>query len=426
MAGGGRRRSSAHAGWGIVGADKRCETVCTVSAQRRRELELCMRIAFYAPLKSPAHPTPSGDRRVARLYVEALVAAGHEVELVSNLRSFDGVGDPAVQLAVRSEGEAQAKALVLRWGGGSAATAPALWFTYHVYYKAPDWIGPAVSKSLGIPYAIAEASYAAKRAAGDWADGHAAATHAICAADLLVCPTRDDMVGLRQAAAARANLLYLPPFLDPAPYRDAARQRAFHRNGLAACWRLEPAVPWIIVSAMMRLGDKLASYRMLARTLGQLTDLRWNMLVAGAGPAADTVRSVLDAAAPGRVRFAGECSAAELAAMYAASDLCVWPAVNEAYGMAMLEAQAAGTPVVSCANRGVVDVVRDGETGLLAPAGDEPGLALRIRHLLQDAALRTALGSAAAKMVVEERSTGHAARSLADAIAALQSRRLAA
>ena len=41
-----------------------------------------MRIAFYAPLKSPNHPVPSGDRRVARLLMDALLLAGHEVELV--------------------------------------------------------------------------------------------------------------------------------------------------------------------------------------------------------------------------------------------------------------------------------------------------------------------------------------------------------
>ena len=49
-----------------------------------------MRIAFYAPLKAPTHAIASGDRRVARLLMDALRLAGHEVELVSDLRSFDG------------------------------------------------------------------------------------------------------------------------------------------------------------------------------------------------------------------------------------------------------------------------------------------------------------------------------------------------
>ena len=46
--------------------------------------------------------------------------------------------------------------------------------------------------------------------------------------------------------------------------------------------------------------------------------------------------------------------------MYAAADLYVWPAVREAYGIALLEAQAAGLPVVAGREGGVAEVVADG------------------------------------------------------------------
>ena len=52
-----------------------------------------MRIAFYAPLKPADHPTPSGDRRIARLFLEALRHAGHQPFVASRLRSYDGAGD---------------------------------------------------------------------------------------------------------------------------------------------------------------------------------------------------------------------------------------------------------------------------------------------------------------------------------------------
>jgi hypothetical protein len=55
--------------------------------------------------------------------------------------------------------------------------------------------------------------------------------------------------------------------------------------------------------------------------------------------------------------------------------------------MALLEAQAAGIPVVSCDTRGVPDIVADGRTGLLVPYGDEAALADGIRRLLTDEAL---------------------------------------
>lgn len=380
--------------------------------RRTPPLESGMRIAFYAPLKSPAHPTPSGDRRVARLYMEALALAGHQVDLVSELRSYERSGDAQVQAALRDRARAAAQSLLAAWSEGPTDKVPELWFSYHVYYKAPDWLGPVVTAALQIPYVIAEASHAGKRAGGAWAVGHDASIQAIRSAALLLSPTRDDIAGLRQAAGDAANIEHLPPFLDASRYRDAAALRAHHRQRLAAQWHLDTDKPWIIVAAMMREGDKLASYGVLVQALAQLSDVPWQLVVAGDGVARDAVHALLESAAQGRVRFVGACAAQELAAIYAAGDLCVWPAVNEAYGMAMLEAQAAGLPVVSSATRGVPDVVHHLVTGLLAPPGDIPTFARYICELLQDKDRRAAMGVAAARFVTAERSTAQAAVSL--------------
>jgi glycosyltransferase involved in cell wall biosynthesis len=386
-----------------------------------------MRIAFYAPLKSPMHGTPSGDRRVAGLLMDALGRAGHKVELVSTFRSYDPEGDPRRQAALREQGTALGERLAAQWRDGAAAARPELWFTYHSYYKAPDWLGPAASRGLGVPYVIAEASHAGKRAGGPWDIGHRGALESIRHARLLLCPTHDDMEGLRRAMEGSPALggppgedrvRWLPPFLDPAPFRAAAASREGHRAKLVEAHRLDPAVPWIAVVAMMREGDKLASYRVLAGVLGRLNDLPWRLLVAGDGPARGAVEAALGALA-GRVAWLGALDLAQVAALNAAADLCVWPAVNEAYGMAMLEAQAAGLPVVSCASRGVPDVVADGRTGLLAPAGDEAALAASVRGLLQDAPRRKRMAAAAAAFVADERSSAAAARNLKDLLAAL-------
>ena len=66
--------------------------------------------------------------------------------------------------------------------------------------------------------------------------------------------------------------------------------------------------------------------------------------------------------------------------------------------------------MVSCALRGVPDVVVDGRTGLLAPALDEAQLALRVRELLTDEEKRIAMGREAARFVREERTAQIAAR----------------
>jgi len=371
-----------------------------------------MRIAFYAPLKSPTHETASGDRRVARLLMDALAGAGHRVELVSSFRSYDAGGDPGRQAELQAQGAALGRQLAGQWLAGPDAVRPDLWFTYHAYYKAPDWLGPEACAMLDIPYVIAEASHAAKRAGGPWDIGHRGALAAIRRADLLLCPTRDDMQALREVAAAPARVAWLPPFLDLAPLRAGTNARAAQRARIARAHGLDPGVPWIAVVAMMREGDKLASYRALAGALGRLRDLSWHLLVAGDGGARAAVHGALEASIPGRTAYLGALELAGVADLNGAADLCAWPAVNEAYGMAMLEAQAAGLPVVSCATRGVPDVVQHDRTGLLAPAGDEAAFAALVRELLMDAGKRARMGDAAAAFVASERSLIAAAASL--------------
>jgi glycosyltransferase involved in cell wall biosynthesis len=378
-----------------------------------------MRIAFYAPLKSPTHGTPSGDRRVAGLLLDALRLAGLRVELASTFRSFDGEGDAERQLALRRQGEALGVALADGWRARPQAERPQLWFTYHLYYKAPDWLGPVVSVELGIPYVVAEASHAAKRAQGPWAIGHDATVAGIRQAALVLSPSRDDIAGLAELVEPR-RILYLPPFLDVAPYEEARARRAEVRAKLAREQQLDPDVPWLVAAAMMRVGDKLASYRSLAAALAYHLDVPWQLVVAGDGPARAQVEDAFArSGVSARVRQLGSLPMRRLAEVFAACDLCAWPAVNEAYGMALLEAQAAGVPVVSCATRGVPDVVLHDRTGVLVPYGDEAALAAAVRSLLEDAAHRAALGHEAARFVSAERSIGAAARSLSRAITAL-------
>jgi len=349
--------------------------------------------------------------------MEALTRAGHRVELASTFRSYDRDGDATRQAALRDQGLALGRGLARHWREGPAASRPDLWFTYHVYYKAPDWLGPETSAALGIPYVIAEASYAPRRAGGAWAIGHEATADAVRRAALVLSPTRYDVHCLEPLVEARERILLLPPFLNAAPFRAAAEARVQHRARLAAAHRIDTSAPWIVVAAMMRSGDKLASYRALAGALARLTDLPWRLVVAGDGPARAEVEAVIGAAAPGRAHFLGELGLAELAGAYAASDLCAWPAVNEAYGMALLEAQAAGVPVVACALRGVPDVVEDGRTGLLVPPGDDEAFAQGLRKLLIDEARRAALGRAAAAFARGARSIGAAAERLGQALA---------
>ncbi len=348
-------------------------------------------------MKPADHRVPSGDRRMARLFLKALAAAGHEVEVASRFRAYEGRGDPARQRTLAARGRAEAKRLAGHYGGVPAA--PELWFTYHLYHKAPDWLGPAVSKALGIPYVAAEASDAAKQVSGPWAAGYQAAAEAIGRAHTVVALTRHDMPGLGPRIGAGGRLVFLPPFLEALP---AAISRGRARGKLAAALDgLDPERPWLLTVAMMRPGDKLRSYRVLAQTLRHLNDRRRQLIVAGDGAARREVEACF--AGIEGVVFAGRRGPGFLKTARAAADVFAWPGVGEAYGMAILEAQAAGLPVVAGATRGVPDVVRDGHSALLAPPDEPEALARALDTLLADPVLRAALGESARRFVASER-----------------------
>lgn len=358
-----------------------------------------MRIGFYAPLKPPDHPAPSGDRRVARLFIAALRGLGHDVTLLSELRSYNRDGDAAREAATADAAAAEVEMLAAEWRKDPART-PDLLFTYHVYHKAADYLGPALKQRFGLPYVIAEASDSPRRRDGQWAQGYAQAARAITAADLLLAVTRHDMPGLARRAD-QARVRYFAPFIDPGPFTAAMARRVQHRTDLATRFGLPVERPWLLAVGMMREGDKLASFQRLAETLPLLRDGNWHCILVGDGPARDTVEKAF-APLKDRVTLTGQMELDMLAALYAASDLYVWPAINEAYGMALLEAQAAGLPVLSVRTRGVPDIVEHGVTGWLTPDDGATTMAKAISDLLADPDRRQRMTIAAPLRVQQE------------------------
>jgi glycosyltransferase involved in cell wall biosynthesis len=355
-----------------------------------------MRVAFYAPLKPPDHPVPSGDRRVAQLFLAALRTAGHDALIASRFRSYDRRGDPLRQARVATVG-ARLAARFVRRCREAPQTAPELWFTYHLYHKAPDWLGPQIADVLRIPYIVAEASNAPKQASRSWAVGHQAAERAIRRADAVIGLNPADRECVLPLLRDERRWVTFKPFIDAASYPGQL------------CVRAGP--PRLIAVAMMRYGDKLASYQILGDALSRLLDLPWSLEVIGDGPARRDVEDALHSLAA-RVTWAGEIAPMEIAQRLASADLCVWPALNEAFGMALLEAQASGVPVVAGGAGGVSEIVVHGVTGLLVPPNDAPAFARAVRSLLVDRSRRAALAEAARRRVRAEHDISSAARRL--------------
>lgn len=367
-----------------------------------------MKIAFYAPMKSPDDARPSGDRTIGRLLMAALARSGYDVRLASRLRTWSNSPDPDRLAAFRADAKQEADNLHRSFMADGAAWAPDIWFTYHSYYKAPDLLGPEVSLARAIPYVIVEASYASRRRDGEWGAWLEAARTGIVEADAIFSFTARDRRGLMDICEPE-RLHELAPFLDLEAI-DAAPSGREAGPPVAA----RSAVRLVTV-AMMRPGSKLASYRLLADALSLLRDREWHLDIVGDGVERSAVEAAFAGLPPGRIDWHGRLDAAAIRALLKCGDAFVWPGIDEAFGMAYLEAQAAGLPVAAVATAGVPEVVRDGETGLLAATATPDAMAECLSKLLADGSLRRRLG-VGARSAIEARHSLPAASTQLDRV----------
>ena len=313
------------------------------SGFRSRRRLSAVRIAFYAPMKPASSPVPSGDREMARNLIVAL-ERHHQVDVATEFVSRDGKGDPEIQRNLATQGTDEARALIENWQTETVTKRPEAWFTYHVYHKAPDWVGPAVSEALNIPYFMAEVSHAPKQAGGPWDIGYCAAESAIRNARGIFGLSALDAACVLPLLDDPGRYHKLAPFTDTRPFARAMERSAKHRKEVIDRFGFHPAAPILLAVGMMREGDKLASYGVLAEALSMLSHKAWSLLIVGDGPARGAVESFFHEVPSERIGFAGTTAPDGLPGLYAAADLMVWPAINEAFGMAMLEAQATGLP----------------------------------------------------------------------------------
>lgn len=352
-----------------------------------------MNIAFYAPLKSPDHPVPSGDRLMARQLMAALELAGHDVDLVSTFRAFLPSSDMDDGPRA-SNAEQDVERIAGLW---KASGRPDAFLCYHPYYKAPDLIGPALCRRFDIPYVTIETSYSHRRNIGRWEDAQRHVLDGARLAAANICITGRDHDGLKEAAP-QVRLARLFPFIDAAPYLALTPK---------------PEEGRLITVAMMRPGDKLSSYRALAAALGLIRTHDWRLSLIGDGPARPEVETAFaEAGIADRIDFLGEKTADEIARLLSCSSIYLWPGHGEAYGLAYLEAQAAGLPVIAEAVAGVSEAVVDGKTGMLTAPGDIAAYADAIIALTGDDNRRLKLSRNARQMIADRRSIGAAAIAL--------------
>lgn len=129
----------------------------------------------------------------------------------------------------------------------------------------------------------------------------------------------------------------------------------------------------------------------------------WGLAVGG-GPLLETNRALA-----ARSRHAEHIvvpgPSAEMSAAYSALDVSVIVSDSDTFPLAVLESQACATPVVAVDVGGLRETVKDGEGGIIVPAGDAARLASAVTGLLTDTALRARMGDRARSWVTENLST---------------------
>ena len=123
----------------------------------------------------------------------------------------------------------------------------------------------------------------------------------------------------------------------------------------------------------------------------EVLDERWRLVLVGAAGfgAKEILDRIMRSPARARIELPGYITPTELAAWYARASVFAFPSLDEGFGMPVLEAMAAGTPVLTSNRSALVEVA--GQAALLVDPDDTAALTAALLQLTGDAALRDAL-----------------------------------
>jgi glycosyltransferase involved in cell wall biosynthesis len=152
------------------------------------------------------------------------------------------------------------------------------------------------------------------------------------------------------------------------------------------------------------------NHALLVEAFAQVhSDAPLYLLLVGGGELENAVREqVAGLGLQGRVRFLGVRP--DVADILRASDVFVLSSRWEGNPMSVMEAMAAGLPVVSTAVGGVPELVQEGATGLLVPSEDAGALACALQALVDDPARRQVMGAAARQHAIAHFDIRHTVR----------------
>ncbi len=255
---------------------------------------------------------------------------------------------------------------------------------FHAHFATePTAVARGLAAEHGLPFTFTAHGYDVyRRPPADFGDRAAAA-----AAVVTVSEANARHIAVVHAVD-RSRIVVLPCGVDTERFRPGERR--------------PPEPPHIVCVARLvpvkNLELLLAACRIMYE---QRLDFR--CVVVGDGRAREELVALRDRVRLGAVvELVGQAPQSEVLALWQRAAVAVLTSHSEGMPVSLIEAAACGVPAVATAVGGVPELVEEGVTGLLAPAGDAAAVARKLDRVLRDPDLATRLG-AAARSRVEER-----------------------
>jgi glycosyltransferase involved in cell wall biosynthesis len=293
---------------------------------------------------------------------------------------------------------------------------PDLWISSLVSRHAADPIGPAASAALGIPYVLLQPSIPTAGAASA-NDGTGQLRRTIAEADATILFSTAQAESLRQILPELDDrLVLLPPFIDLGRVASVTHRRATLRAALSLQHSMRLDVPWLIAAGPMSTDAHLESFRAVARATVLASTLDWQMIVAGAGSRRAEVENLFGVAPRRLDRHIAIATPEDLTAIIASGDMFLWPFVDDEFSPTVLEAQAAGLAVVAPRSTAMLDVVANGQSGMLTKPNNDASFTNAITFQLRQPDFRRAFAQRAPQWVSGNFDINVVAPLLSDAI----------
>ena len=255
---------------------------------------------------------------------------------------------------------------------------------------------------------------AKKRENGEWKVGSDAAHESILSATSIINFTTRDREGIEKIFKKKLLNFILPPFPDTSIFTKIENSKEMLREKISKKYKIPKNLSWILSVGMMRDDfSKVSSYRILAETVKYINK-EFVLLIVGSGPKLDYIKQQLYESIGKKVFFLGETNPPDLAEIYNSCDIFVWPGVNEAFGLAFLEAQACGLPVVGGNYGGISEVIQDSVTGFVSDVDENniKSFANKINKILNNKFLREKMGNAGRNFIKQNRNLEKTAQNL--------------